>query len=597
MTLRMPGRIFRERHSSVLVAVLCFFALCAVAVKAAPGKKTRKAVDDRVYLVHADELKYDMYGPNPDAQIVKGHVSFRHQGATLTCDSAYYFQATQSVRAMGHVYFHQPQDRISLSCQRAWYDGQEQLMEARNNVVLHHGAKTLHTDSLNYDRLYSNAYFFRGGLLVDGASRLSSDWGEYNTETKQAVFYYDVQLRTPKTHVSTDTLYYDTRTSRAHVVGQYTANKGMGKVGPSRIVNAGNVITTTNAWFNTKSDKADLYGRSTVVNKEKTITADTLYYNSKTGKNYGHGNVIYVDKHNKNRLTCHEMVYNEKTGRGFATGRALVTDFSKPDTMWMHADTLRLETFHIKTDSVYRKVHGYRRVRVYRNDLQAVCDSLVGCSRDSSMTMYGDPIVWSGPRQLLGEKIILFMNDSTVREARVLGQAMSVELMPDSIHYNQVSSRDMYAYFLRGQLRRTDAVSNVRSVYFPVDDKDSTLIGLNYVETDTMRSFMGADRKLQRIWMPKSQGTLYPMTQIPPGKLFLDNFAWFDYIRPLGKDDVFGWRGKKRGSELRHVKRHEAPLQTLAKKDSGDSSSGGAKVNPGGQMSAHTSAAKKTTRP
>ena len=151
---------------------------------AAPRK--RKAVDNRVYLVHADELKFDMYGPNPDAQIVKGHVHFLHRGATLTCDSAYFYQ-------------------ITLTCQRAWYDGEEQLMEARNNVVLHHARQTLYTDSLNYDRLYNNAYFFRGGRLIDGTSKLSSDWGEYNTETKQAVFYYDVQLHTPKTrapHVS-----------------------------------------------------------------------------------------------------------------------------------------------------------------------------------------------------------------------------------------------------------------------------------------------------------------------------------------------------------------------------------------------------------
>ena len=528
---------------------------------AAPRK--RKTVDDRVYLVHADELKFDMYGPNPDAQIVKGHVQFRHRGATLTCDSAYFYQTTNSVRAMGHVHFRQPQDKITLTCQRAWYDGEEQLMEARNNVVLHHARQTLYTDSLNYDRLYNNAYFFRGGRLIDGSSKLSSDWGEYNTQTKQAVFYYDVQLHTPKTRVSTDTLYYDTRTSRAHVVGQYTPNKGQGTPRASRIVNGQNVITTTDAYFNTKTDKADLYGRSTVVNKEKTITADTLFYNSKTGRNYGRGNVVYVDKRNKNQLTAHLVVYNEKTGRGFATGRALVKDYSRPDTLWMHGDTMRVETFHINTDSAYRKVHCYPRVRIFRNDAQAVCDSLVFNSKDSCMTMYRDPILWNGQRQLLGEKILTFMNDTTIREAHVLGQALSIELMQDSTHYNQVSSTNMFAYFLGGKIRRSDAVGNVRAIFYPVDDKDSTLIGLNYIETDTMRSFVNDQRKLERIWMPKAQGTLYPMTQIPPGKDKLDVFAWFDDIRPKTKDDVFIWNPKASGTELKHIKRHAAPIQQI----------------------------------
>ena len=552
MTFRRFFQHLSYRHGAVSLTALCLFALCMLTAFAVPRK--RKAVDDRVYLVHADELKFDMYGPNPDAQIV---------GATLTCDSAYFYQTTNSVRAMGHVHFRQPQDKITLTCQRAWYDGEEQLMEARNNVVLHHARQTLYTDSLNYDRLYNNAYFFRGGRLIDGSSKLSSDWGEYNTQTKQAVFYYDVQLHTPKTRVSTDTLYYDTRTSRAHVVGQYTPNKGQGTPRASRIVNGQNVITTTDAYFNTKTDKADLYGRSTVVNKEKTITADTLFYNSKTGRNYGRGNVVYVDKRNKNQLTAHLVVYNEKTGRGFATGRALVKDYSRPDTLWMHGDTMRVETFHINTDSAYRKVHCYPRVRIFRNDAQAVCDSLVFNSKDSCMTMYRDPILWNGQRQLLGEKILTFMNDTTIREAHVLGQALSIELMQDSIHYNQVSSTNMFAYFLGGKIRRSDAVGNVRAIFYPVDDKDSTLIGLNYIETDTMRSFVNDQRKLERIWMPKAQGTLYPMTQIPPGKDKLDVFAWFDDIRPKTKDDVFIWNPKASGTELKHIKRHAAPIQQI----------------------------------
>lgn len=551
-------------HRIIFTMILCFFVIGLLSAAGQRGKRKRKPTDERVYLIHADELKYDTYGPNPDAQIVKGRVSFRHQGSHLTCDSAYFYQASNSVRAFGHVHFRQA-DTLSLTCERAWYDGQQQMLEARRNVVLKHRRQTLYTDSLNYDKLYNYAYFFDGGRLIDGKTRLSSDWGEYHSDTHEARFYLDVQLKTPKNHVSTDTLYYDTNTSLAHVVGMYTPDHGHGQPGPSLIRSNGSTITTTNGYFNTHTDRARLYGRSTVVDKEKTITADTLLYNRTTGYNRGVGNVIYVDKKNKNMLTCGVAEYNEKTGKGYATQRALVKDFSQKDTLYLHADTLRIETFHINTDSVYRKVHCYNHVRTYRVDLQAVCDSLVFNSQDSCMTMYRDPIVWNGGRQLLGEKILLFMNDSTVRETRVLGQAMSIELMRDSIHYNQVTSRDMYAYFKEGKLRRSDAVSNVRSVFFPIDDKDSTLIGLNYVETDTMRMYMSPERKLERIWMPKAEGTLYPMTQIPPSQLLLPGFAWFDYIRPIDQNDLFDWRGKSSSTELKQLKRHAAPIQQIGK--------------------------------
>ncbi len=562
MTANKRHRRFISGHRVIMTMALCFFVIGSLQAFLAPRKDKKKPTDNKVYLLHADELRYDMAGLNPDAQIAKGHVAFMHQGAYLDCDSAYFYQGSNSVKAFGHVRFRQG-DTLSLTCVRAWYDGEGQIMEARENVVLKHRQQTLYTDSLNYDRLYEYSYFFNGGRLVDGHSELSADWGEYHTQTRLAKFNYDVQLRTPKNHVSTDTLYYDTRNARAHVVGKYTADRGHGKVGPSVIHGDNGVVTTENAYFNTRDDQAEMFGRSTVVNQEKTITGDTLYYDSKTGYNRGLGNVVFVDTKNRNMLTCGEVVYNEKTGKGFATRDALATDFSQKDTLWMHSDTMRIETFNINTDSVYRKVHCYPHMRAYRADVQAVCDSLVFSSQDSCVTLYRDPIVWNGSRQLLGEVIKVFMNDSTVREAHVLGQALSVEVMSDSIHYNQVSSRDMFAYFLDGTIRRSDAIGTVRSVYFPVDGKDSTLIGLNYMETDTMRMYISPARKLDHIWTNKVQATLYPMTQIPPAKLKLESFAWFEAIRPTDKDDVFVWRGKAKGTELKNIVRHAAPLQRL----------------------------------
>ena len=63
----------------------------------------------------------------------------------------------------------------------------------------------------------------------------------------------------------------------------------------------------------------------------------------------------------------------------------------------MHADTFKIFTFNINTDSVYRKIHAYNKVRAYRVDAQAVCDSLVYNSQDSCMTMYKDHSVESEP--------------------------------------------------------------------------------------------------------------------------------------------------------------------------------------------------------
>ena len=41
------------------------------------------------------------------------------------------------------------------------------------------------------------------------------------------------------------------------------------------------------------------------------------------------------------------------------------------------------------------------------------------------------------------------------------------------------------------------------------------------------------------------------MSQIPPDKKQLEGFAWFDYVRPLSRDDIFHWRPKKSGTEIK----------------------------------------------
>lgn len=536
-------------HRIQLAVVLCLFGLCVAQSRKVAKGRHRPKTDERVYLKHADMLRFNQYGEHAGAQILNGNVAFLHKGALLTCDSAYFYQESNSFKAFGHVKMRQG-DTLSLTSDYAFYDGDNQMAEARHNVLLRHRGTKLYTDSLNYDRLYNIGYFFEGGKMVDRNNVLVSDWGEYDTETRKAVFNYNVNLRNPKFTLTTDTLHYDTRTSLANIVG------------PSVIRSKESVIHTSDGYYNTNTGRARLYGRSTMSNRGKEITGDSLFYDEKRGISQGYRNVIYKDTQKKNELHCNYLWYNEKNGFAFATENPVMMEYSQKDTLFVHSDTIKVITYHLNTDSVYRTAHCYNKVRAFRNDVQAVCDSLVYNTKDSCMTMYRDPIAWSGDRQLLGEEIQVFMKDSTIDRAHIINQALTAELMPDKDHYQQLSSKEMFAYFTKGQITQTEAIGNVRSIYYPVDDKDSTLMGLVYIETDTMKMFM-RDRQLQKIWTSKTDGTWYPMTQIPPERYKLDGFTWFDYIRPINKDDIYEWRGKKDGTQLKNITRHAAPLQHI----------------------------------
>lgn len=498
-----------------------------------PGKKTR------ITLLHADRALANRV-ELPDARILVGSVRLRHDSMYMYCDSLLLYANTNSLEAFKNVRMEQG-DTLFIYGDYLFYDGMSQIAMLRNNVKLINKNTTLLTDSLNYDRLYDFGYYFEGGMLTDEENVLTSDWGEYSPATKIAVFNHNVNLDNPRFTLTSDTLKYSTFNKIATILG------------PSNIVSDNNHIYSERGFYDTGNDHAELFDRSVLTNEGKKMTGDSLYYNRKQGYGEAFNNVVMNDTVNRNMLTGNYCFYNELTGYAMATKRAVAVDYSQGDSLFLHADTLKLITFQINTDSVYRETRGYHKVRMYRTDIQGVCDSLVFNSKDSCLTMYHDPIVWNEGQQLLGEQIKVYLNDSTIDWAHIVNQAMTIE-MKDSTKYNQIAGQEIKAYFVGGEIKTIDVIGNVQVIYY-MEEGDGSLIGMNSSETSLLNAQLAA-RKIQRIKMtPKSNGTIYPMDQIPAGKDKLPTFIWFDYIRPLNKNDIFNWRGKKAGQELRKTTR------------------------------------------
>lgn len=535
-------RYFQCRHRILLAGILCLFGIGIVARMSPPDDSPEKK--SKVYLLHSDVLRFDK-AQNPDAQIVDGNVVFRHDSVYMYCDSAYFYNATNSLEAFGNVKMNQG-DTLFLYGDYLFYDGNNQIAMVRENVRMENKQTILLTDSLNYDRILNLGYYFDGGTLMDEENVLTSNWGEYSPSTKIAVFNHDVKLVNPQFTLTSDTLKYSTETKIANIVG------------PSDIVSDKNHIYSELGYYNTSTEQAELLNRSVLTNEGKKLIGDSLFYDRAKGYGEAFDNIVMNDTVNRNMLTGGYCYYNELSEEALATQRAVAIDYSQGDSLFMHADTLRMKAFFLNTDSAYREMRAYFKVRMYRSDIQGVCDSLVFSTKDSCLTMYRDPIVWNGPQQLLGEEIKVYMNDSTIDWAHIINQALTVE-RKDSVHYNQVNGKEIKAYFENGDTRKVDVLGSVHVVYYP-EEKDSTMIGMNTSETSVLNMFL-KDRKMEKMVMsPKSNGTLYPMDQIPPDKLYLSNFAWFDYIRPLNKEDIFYWRGKKAGQEIKKSERKSVPL-------------------------------------
>lgn len=531
-----------------LLTVLCSaFAMPEIHKLPQPAQHAKPEPEERIILKHADNLRFNE-NEMQSAQRLSGNVVLMHKGMTMFCDSAMLYEQSQTFDAFGHVKIVQG-DTLTLTGDRLHYDGETLIAEMRFNVIMTHRNQKLYTDSLYYDRLYNMGYYEEGGKLIDGKNQLTSDWGEYHTDTRQATFNYNVELINDRFKLITDTLHYDTQTKWAEVVGA------------SNIYSNADTLYTEHGFYNSDNEQVKLYKRSKAYGRNRIMEGDTVYYDKKTGVMEAFQNVSCLDEKNKNLLTGDYAWYNELTGEAIATKNALARDFSQgKDTLYFHADTLHMYSYNLETDSAYRVLHAYFHARAYRKDVQAVADSMVFHSAQKKITLFRDPIAWSDQRQIVGEEINVYMNDSTIDSVYVDRQALMIEKL-DSTHFNQVGAQQMRTYFVKGEVSENRAVGNVMVVNYPLE-KDSTIIYQNYVETAEARMFM-KDRKLKKIWAPASHGFFYPIGMAPAERTRLEGFAWFDYIRPISPDDVFKWRGKKAGTALKPSIRREAPLQNL----------------------------------
>ena len=540
--------------SRLFAAILLFFCTSVLSAQVQMDASLKSDSSDTVrgkrtylYMLHADATRGDEARLS-DAVILVGDVQLRRDSMYMYCDSAYLFTKRNSVQAFGNVRMEQG-DTLFLYGDYADYDGDLNVARVRGNVRLVDKNTVLETDSLNYDRNINLAYYFDGGTLSDEQSTLDSYWGEYDVNTKEAVFTDEVTLNNPQFIMHSDTLRYNTATNIAKIVG------------PTRIDNAQNRIVTHLGYYNTDKRQATLLKRSVVSNGSKEITGDSLFYDELRGVSEAFGNIIYTDTVGRNMLTGEYGYMNELVDSSYVTDRAVVMDYSQGDTLYMSADTIWAVTRNAATDSLYRMVRACHKVRAFRSDIQAVCDSLVFDSRDTCMTMYKDPILWYNNMQLLGEEIRIYMDTASIDWVNVINQTLYAERMADA-EYNQIRGQEMRFFFDNGKLGEMQVIGSVEVRYYPVDG-DGLMMGLNCTESGKLTAFM-KDGEVDKILIPtKADGIFYPLTQIPQEKRYLSNFAWFDYVRPMDKDDIFRWRSKSKEQQLKKIERGSVPLPTF----------------------------------
>ncbi len=485
-----------------------------------------------VYLERADNLSFDEERI-ANAQILRGNVIFRHEEALMYCDSAYFYENTNSIDAFGHVRFVQG-DTLQGFGDKLFYDGNTKLARLRRHVKMIHGRKQenptiLTTDSLNYDRAAGVAYYFHNGEVKDSLNTLTSVRGNYRPNTKQAVFSEEVVLVNPKFTLRSDTLLYNTDTKIANLIS------------PTDIIYEKETdIRTSLGWYNTSNERSMLLDRSFIHHSNgRTLTGDTIYYDKHIGFGEVIGNMEMRDSAQQATLYGQYGQMWEENSIGFATDSALMVDWSDDDhTAYIHADTLYTrEVPYPDSDSTYRRVQAHYGVRVYRDDMQMTCDSLVYLSSDSTMHLYSQPICWSENQQISADSMIVYIVNEAVDHAVGTGSAICVMQQTDE-YFNQMSGKIVTAYLEEGEVKIVDMDGNALTVFYP-KEKEGDYVGVNTTASSFIRMYVENQQVHHMRFTAETTGVLYPLDQVPAGGDRLALFFWAEEVRPLDPMDVF----------------------------------------------------------
>ena len=551
-------------RKSVLIAfvVLALPALMALVPHSRPVPPIRPQIPDadrssgnRVFLEQADFLRKN---PGDTFLTVVNNVIFTKGPMIMKCDSAHFFESSESLQAFGNVSMEQG-DTLFVYADELDYDGFTEIAtlyaDPGKKVRLINRDVELKTDVFIYDLAIDLGYYEVGGTLTDPSNTLTSIYGEYVPSTKEANFYTRVHLnsrnQSDTLDIYTDTLYYNTDT---HIAQLFS---------PSEVVNKRGTIYTRLGVYDTDSNRTTLYDRSTIVTAQKQpLTADTIYYDRTAGYGEAFGGMVLTDSVHDAQVLGNYGYYDELADTAFVTGRALIKHYNSEDTLYLHGRYIRTaalydtttvaadtiagtpETFRVDTTHV-AVIHP--AVRFYRSDMQGVCDSLRYTERDSTLRMFIDPVVWSDDQQIFGNVIEMQLNDSTIKRAILPDQAFAAQRI-EGPHFQQLSGKEMVADFIDGQIHRLDVNGNVEIIMYP-EENDSTINKIVNAESSFMTViFKGQATDSIRMW-PETTGTVTPLFLARKSLYYLPKFKWFEDLRPLNKDDIFSKEPEPQPSE------------------------------------------------
>ncbi len=463
----------------------------------------------------------------PNTWILAREVRAEHEGMVLYCDSALLNTQRNDFTAYSAIEI-VLSDTTFVYGHELYYDGNTRQLDIWDDTVLFiDGSTILYTDHLHYDRNANMASYNTWGLTIHGVDTMESTVGVYDANLKEIHVYDRVELRDSASRLLTDTLHYQVNN---HLAFFHT---------PTRIYSDSSMLYSSHGSYDTQRRYALSTKESYIKYGGQSLWCDTLHYYE--NEQYGRALSQVHIYDSANNVSCYGQ-YGETDQRkrmSFVTDSALVVYAQEEDTLFMHADTIRV----CNTDErEVQYIQAYRCVRLYRADVQAVCDSMHFLVPDSLLYLHGNPVLWQSSQQCSADTILLHTTDGGIRQADLNGHCFITEQV-DSEKYNQVKGADARVYFHDNEPTYADILGNAEMVYYITEEqgvpKRQTLIGVNVGVGSDMRLYFSDRKPTKVVTYTNPDMYTYPLSKLPKEKRQLEGFVWQDDRRPHSKQELF----------------------------------------------------------
>ena len=476
----------------------------------------------KIKILKADNTMVDPKFPG--ATISIGNIFVEHEGATLRCDKAYIYSEKNLIKAMGNVIINQGDTIIQYS-KYVDYDANKMLATSWGDVVLKDELMVLKTDTLYFDRQKQHLFYNSWGTIKDTTNLLKSKIGNYYLQTNKFQAFNKVDVTNKDSKLVSNHLDYYTSTGIAELFG------------PSTITSEENAIYTEKGKHNTKTNISHFLKKSKIFYGDRTVAGDSLYYNKNIEFASATGNIKVLDTVNETIIKGGYAEYFKLKDSVFITDRAVAISVMEKDSMYIHGDTLMVTG---KTNE--RIIKAFKRVKIFKSDLQGKCDSLVTDEKTGITKLFTNPIMWAEGNQITGDTIHFLSNLKTEQldSLKILNNALMVK--KDSAGFSQLKGKNMYGTFKNNSIESLDAIGNSETLFFlrdennklfGIDKKQSSYHILILFENDDVKSIDYYKTITGKTYPPSEFEKLRDEDKVLPG------FIWREDERPLTKDDIF----------------------------------------------------------